>query len=61
MMNKVFFQEVHQLSHEDDLRYRLLIRGVRQMLEERRRNRFNLLRRLEYRKLRKEVQAKKWS
>ena len=60
-MNKVFFQEMHQLSHEDDLRYRLLIRGVKQMLEERKRGRYNLLRRLEYRKLRKEVQAKKWS
>jgi len=60
-MNKVFFQEMHQLSHEDDLRYRLLIRGVKQMLEERKRSRYNLLRRLEYRKLRKEVQAKKWS
>ncbi|MFX3632129.1 MAG: hypothetical protein ACE3L7_08605 [Candidatus Pristimantibacillus sp.] len=33
-MDKDFFEEMRKISHKDDLRSKLLLFGVRQMLEE---------------------------
>ncbi|WP_440112788.1 hypothetical protein [Paenibacillus sp. QZ-Y1] len=60
MSNKAIFEEMHQLSHNDDLRYRLLMRGVKQLLQEQKQNRYNLLEKLKYRKKQRSIQAKEW-
>lgn len=36
-MEPLFFEKVRQLSHEDERRYQLLIRGLRVMQEQRKR------------------------
>lgn len=46
-MSNSILKEMHQLSHEDDLRYLLLMRGVKQLLEERKRNRNHLIEELD--------------
>lgn len=59
-MNKNYFEEMRKFSHEDEMRYRLLNRGVRRILEDRKQG--NKLRQvLESRKRKKGLQAAKWS
>lgn len=59
-MNKSYFEEMRKFDHEDEMRYRLLNRGVRLILEDRKQR--NKLRRvLESRKRKKGLQAAKWS
>ncbi|WP_145325849.1 MULTISPECIES: hypothetical protein [Paenibacillus] len=59
-MNKTIFEEMHQLSHNDDQRYRLLMRGVKQLLQEQKQNRYNLLEKLKVRKKQRNIQVKEW-
>ncbi|OPG95040.1 hypothetical protein B2I21_27435 [Chryseobacterium mucoviscidosis] len=60
-MSNTILKEMHQLSHEDDLRYLLLMRGMKQLLEERKRNRKHIIKRIRYLKKLNKVQARKWS
>ncbi|MGN7415859.1 hypothetical protein [Paenibacillus sp. SAF-068] len=60
-MKNEIFEEMHQLSHNDDRRYRLLMIGVKQLLQEQKENRYNLRERLKYRKRHRNFQVKKWS
>lgn len=59
-MNKTIFEEMHQLSHNDDQRYRFLMRGVKQLLQEQKQNRYNLLEKLKVRKKQRNIQVKEW-
>lgn len=59
-MSKSIFQEMHQLSHDDELRYQLLMRGVRRRLEEQKQNRYNLIEQMRFRKKLREIQVKQW-
>ncbi|MFB5761200.1 hypothetical protein [Paenibacillus medicaginis] len=60
-MKKNYFEEMHKLDHDDDMRYRLLIRGVKLLLEERKRERPKLKQILDSRKRKKVQQAAKWT
>ncbi|MFB5675129.1 hypothetical protein ACE3NQ_11680 [Paenibacillus terreus] len=59
-MNKNYFEEMHKLGHDDEMRYRLLIRGVKLLLEDRKRERHKLTQILDSRKRKKAMQAAKW-
>jgi hypothetical protein len=59
-MNKTIFEEMHQLSHNDDQRYKLLMRGVKQLLQEQKQNKYNLLEKLKVRKKQRNIQVKEW-
>lgn len=59
-MDKAYFEEMHKLGHDDELRYRLLIRGVKQLLENQKKERIKRSRLLNLRK-KKEPQAANWS
>ncbi|WP_127540825.1 hypothetical protein [Paenibacillus illinoisensis] len=59
-MDKAYFEEMHKLGHDDELRYRLLIRGVKQLLENQKKERIKRTRLLNLRK-KKEPQAANWS
>ncbi|WP_336784330.1 hypothetical protein [Paenibacillus illinoisensis] len=59
-MEKAYFEEMHKLGHDDELRYRLLIRGVKQLLENQKKERIKRSRLLHLRK-KKEPQAANWS
>ncbi|MET3938554.1 hypothetical protein ABIC22_001366 [Paenibacillus sp. PvP094] len=59
-MEKAYFEEMHKLGHDDELRYRLLIRGVKQLLENQKKERIKRTRLLNLRK-KKEPQAANWS
>ncbi|MCG7386471.1 hypothetical protein MH144_28020 [Paenibacillus sp. ACRRY] len=59
-MDKAYFEEMHKLGHDDELRYRLLIRGVKQLLENQKMERIKRSRLLNLRK-KKELQAANWS
>lgn len=59
-MDKAYFEEMHKLGHDDELRYRLLIRGVKQLLENQKREGIKRSRLLNLRK-KKEPQAANWS
>ncbi|PQP84789.1 hypothetical protein C0Q44_09765 [Paenibacillus sp. PCH8] len=60
-MSKEIFEEMHQLSHNNDRRYILLMIGVKQLLQEKKQNRYNLLEKLKSRKKQRNIQAKEWS
>ncbi|GKS11777.1 hypothetical protein YDYSY3_27770 [Paenibacillus chitinolyticus] len=60
-MNKNFFEEMHKLSHDDEMRYKLLIQGVKRLLEDRKRGRNKLMRVLKFPQRKKDMQAAKWS
>ncbi|MCR8631952.1 MULTISPECIES: hypothetical protein [Paenibacillus] len=55
-MNQIFFKELRKISYEDDMRYKLLLRGVKQILEKKREE--GLLKRM-FRK-KKHIEAKAW-
>ena len=59
-MDKAYFEEMHKLGHDDELRYRLLIRGVKQLLENQKKKRIKRTRLFNLRK-EKEPQAANWS
>lgn len=59
-MDKAYFEEMHKLGHDDELRYRLLIRGVKQLLENQKKERIKRTRLPNLRK-KKEPQAANWS
>lgn len=63
-MSKTIFEEMHQLSHNDDQRYRLLMRGVKQRLEEQKQRRCSLIEkikyRMNYRNQYRNIQVKEW-
>ncbi|MGG4127344.1 hypothetical protein ABEW19_03640 [Paenibacillus illinoisensis] len=59
-MEKAYFEEMHKLGHDDELRYRLLIRGVKQLLENQKKERIKRSRLPNLRK-KKELQAANWS
>lgn len=59
-MDKAYFEEMHKLGHDDELRYQLLIRGVKQLLESQKKERIKRSRLLNLRK-KKEPQAANWS
>lgn len=59
-MDKAYFEEMHKLGHDDELRYRLLIRGVKQLLENQKKDHIKRSRLLNLRK-KKEPQAANWS
>lgn len=59
-MDKAYFEEMHKLGHDDELRYRLLIRGVKQLLENQKKERIKRSRLPNLRK-KKELQAANWS
>ncbi len=59
-MDKAYFEEMHKLGHDDELRYRLLIRGVKQLLENQKKEGIKRSRLLNPRK-KKEPQAANWS
>ncbi|WP_153976788.1 hypothetical protein [Paenibacillus xylanilyticus] len=59
-MDKAYFEEMHKLGHDDELRYRLLIRGVKQLLENQKKEHIKRYRLLNLRK-KKEPQAANWS
>jgi len=59
-MNKAYFEEMHKLGHDDELRYRLLIRGVKQLLEDQKKERIKRTRLLNIRK-KSAPQASHWS
>ncbi|WP_228469606.1 hypothetical protein [Paenibacillus sp. JNUCC31] len=64
-MSKTIFEEMHQLSHNDDQRYRLLMRGVKKRLEEQKQRRCNLIEKIKYyqsyRNQYRNIQVKEWS
>ncbi|WFR64551.1 hypothetical protein P9222_10700 [Paenibacillus amylolyticus] len=60
-MKNEIFEEMHQLSHNDDRRYRLLMIGVKQLLLEQKENRYNLRERLKSRKRHRNFHVKEWS
>ena len=59
-MNKYILQEMHQLSHEDDLRYRLLMIGVKQLLDKQKRGSSSLIGKIKYLKKQREIHAGEW-
>ncbi|MGF9700781.1 MULTISPECIES: hypothetical protein [Paenibacillus] len=59
-MNKAYFEEMHKLGHDDELRYRLLIRGVKKLLEDQKKQRVKRTRLLNIHK-KKAPQAANWS
>ncbi|WP_418040287.1 hypothetical protein [Paenibacillus xylanilyticus] len=59
-MDKAYFEEMHKLGHDDELRYRLLIRGVKQLLENQKKEGIKRSRLLNLRK-KKEPQVANWS
>ncbi|MFK0526166.1 hypothetical protein ACINKY_28550 [Paenibacillus illinoisensis] len=59
-MDKAYFEEMHKLGHDDELRYRLHIRGVKQLLENQKKERIKRTRLPNLRK-KKEPQAANWS
>ena len=59
-MDKAYFEEMHKLGHDDELRYRLLIRGVKQLLENQKKEGIKRSRLLNLCK-KKEPQAANWS
>lgn len=59
-MDKAYFEEMHKLGHDDELRYRLLMRGVKHLLENQKKERIKRTRLPNLRK-KKEPQAANWS
>ncbi|EHB65996.1 hypothetical protein [Paenibacillus lactis] len=59
-MNKKYFEEMRKFSHDDEMRYKLLIQGVKRVLEERKQGRRKLTHILDSRKRKKNLQAGKW-
>ncbi|WP_426253568.1 hypothetical protein [Paenibacillus pabuli] len=63
-MSKTIFEEMHQLSHNDDQRYRLLMRGVKKRLEEHKQRRYGLIGKIKnhqnYRNQYRNIQVKEW-
>nr|WP_145405985.1 hypothetical protein [Paenibacillus xylanexedens] len=59
-MSKEILEEMHQLSHNDERRYRLLMIGVKQLLHEQKQNRYRWMGRLKERKKLRSVQADPW-
>ncbi|WP_426643594.1 hypothetical protein [Paenibacillus illinoisensis] len=60
-MDKAYFDEMHKLGHDDELRYRLLIRGVKQLLENQKKERIKQRSQLLKLRKKKEPQAANWS
>lgn len=60
-MNKNYFEEMHKLSHDDEMRYKLLIQGVKRLSEDRKRGRNKLIQVLKFPQRKKDMQAAKWS
>ncbi|MBB6021019.1 hypothetical protein HNR77_002100 [Paenibacillus sp. JGP012] len=59
-MSREILEEMHQLSHNDERRYRLLMIGVKQLLHEQKQNRYRWMGRLKERKKLRSVQADRW-
>lgn len=59
-MNKNYFEEMRKFSHDDEMRYKLLIQGVKRVLQERKQGRRKLTQILDSRKRNKNLQAGKW-
>ncbi|WP_179232752.1 hypothetical protein [Paenibacillus rigui] len=55
-MDDTYFKQLRKMSYEDEMRYRLLIRGVKQILVEKKEE--GLLKKLFRRK--KHIEAKAW-
>ncbi|KOP64794.1 hypothetical protein AMS62_05670 [Bacillus sp. FJAT-18019] len=60
-MTEEYFDEMRKLGHEDDMRYRMLMRGVKNLLEQRKREKFKLLKEIQHRHRKKDLRAGKWS
>ncbi|WP_342552854.1 hypothetical protein [Paenibacillus sp. FSL R7-0652] len=59
-MSREILEEMHQLSHNNDRRYHLLMIGVKQLLNEQKLNRYRWLGRLKERKRQRSIQADRW-
>ncbi|WP_169456475.1 hypothetical protein [Paenibacillus pinihumi] len=58
-MNESFFHELHKMSREDELRAKLLIRGVKRILDEKKEEKG--LKKLLRRRRKSSVQPRAWS
>ncbi|KOR87886.1 hypothetical protein [Paenibacillus solani] len=60
-MTEEYFDEMRKLGHKDDMRYRMLMRGVKNLLEQRKREKSKLLKAIQHRHRKKDLRAGKWS
>ncbi|WP_127589826.1 hypothetical protein [Paenibacillus lautus] len=60
-MTDEYFDEMRKFGHEDEMRYRMLMRGVKSLLEQRKREKSKLLKVLQHRQRKKDLQVGKWS
>lgn len=58
-MNQLFFDELHKMSREDELRAKLLIRGVKRILDEKKEEKG--FRKLLRRRRKQRVQPRAWN
>ncbi|ACX63420.1 hypothetical protein SAMN04488688_110213 [Paenibacillus sp. cl141a] len=60
-MTDEYFDEMRKFGHEDEMRYRMLMRGVKKLLEQRKREKSKLFGGLPLRQKHKTPRAGKWS
>jgi len=60
-MTEEYFDEMRKLGHEDDMRYRMLMRGVKNLLEQRKREKSKLFKAIQHRHRKRDLRAGKWS
>ncbi|MGE7825742.1 hypothetical protein [Paenibacillus sp. NPDC093718] len=60
-MTDEYFDEMRKFGHEDEMRYRMLMRGVKNLLEQRKREKSKLFKVLQYRQRKKDLRVGKWS
>lgn len=60
-MTDEYFDEMRKFGHEDEMRYRMLMRGVKNLLEQRKREKSKLFKVLQHRQRKKDLRVGKWS
>lgn len=60
-MTDEYFDEMRKFGHEDEMRYRMLMRGVKNLLEQRKREKSNLFKVLPHRQRKRDLRLGKWS
>ncbi|WP_098742201.1 hypothetical protein MKY48_06115 [Paenibacillus sp. FSL W8-0187] len=60
-MTDEYFDEMRKYGHEDEMRYRMLMRGVKNLLEQRKREKSKLFKGLPLRQRNKVPRVGKWS
>lgn len=60
-MTDEYFDEMRKFGHEDEMRYRMLMRGVKNLLEQRKREKSKLFKVLQHCQRKKDLRVGKWS